>query len=443
MRLLKVLLPLFAIILMVACNDEPYSCGSEPISAPDNGIAKLSEEARSLALEAMQWFGEPRSRSNGYAIDESSIESLIANDSRSSECDTLFQIINFQDSAGYAIVGNIGGRKQLLAAVNGGHLSLNDNNLPVQDAILLESARRYAVSVPIDTSRRTWPNDGLYQTKTVIDTLSKECVEPLIGLHWGQSGMYGEYCPLYVAGCFPVAVGQMMAYFRPQGKFSYTYKNADIPFEYINWDEINMHKGGGHNENQCPEEVHRTIPRILREIGERCEADYEKRPFAAGVATEKIRPTLSDVLPNCSNSPIMNFSYSSMMNTFKEGGIILILGNLIDYTAEKPEPDGHAWLAEGYRFYDLRYRFLRKPKDLHSAWGYEEPWEVLEEKRYKECYIYYNMGFEGKGDRFVLSDLNLEIMNNHGTYNPGAFHYNNGPFDYYGCDMQLISVKKQ
>lgn len=153
---------------MGSCSDDPQPGLHEFSTQQDNSEAELSQEARSLALEAMQWFGESRSRSNGFVIDEASTESFITNDSRSSECDTLFQIINFQDSAGYAIVGDIGGRKQLLAAVNGGHLSLSDTDLPVQDVILLESARRYSVSIPRDTNKTIGiGNDVLYQTKAV------------------------------------------------------------------------------------------------------------------------------------------------------------------------------------------------------------------------------------------------------------------------------------
>lgn len=429
---------------MSSCGDDPQPGLHEFSTQQGNSEAELSQEARSLALEAMQWFGESRSRSNGFVIDEASTESFITNDSRSSECDTLFQIINFQDSAGYAIVGDIGGRKQLLAAVNGGHLSLSDTDLPVQDAILLESTRRYVVTRPRDSiGIGGTGTEVMYQTKTVIDTLSKECVEPLIGLHWGQTLYSGELCYNFTAGCFPVAVGQMMAYFKPGGKFYYTYPNAEIPFEYINWEEINMHKGWGIFETMCPESVHATLPRIMREIGHRANADYYSRPLETSVKPKDFRTTISSVLPNCTNSVITDFSVSAVKNILKNRGIALVLGTL-QTSANDTVAEGHVWLAEGYRFYNLKYQMLRKPKDLHSAWGYEEPWEVIEEKIYNECYIYYNMGFDGKGDRFVLSDLDLQIMNNHGYYDGGPYHNNySGPFHYFGYNLQYISVNKK
>lgn len=392
----------------------------------------MNSEACALAFEAMQWFGDSRSRANDCVIDENAIESFIINDSRSSECDTLFQIINFQDSAGYAIVGNVDGRKQLLAAVKGAHLSLSDDNLSVQDAILLETAKRYVVTRPRDTLGIDRPGlDIKYRTKSVIDTLFKQCVEPRIGLHWGQNGMYGTECYNFIAGCTPVAIGQMMAYFRPSGRLYYTYPGAQLPYEDLNWSAINMHKGAGIRETTCPDGVHETIPRLLREIGQRCKADYLNKGTKVG--SNDIRPALSNLLPNCTNSAISNFTVTSVKDAIVDGGIVLVFG---EFETGSPDDLPHTWLAEGVRFFKLRYRFMRTPADEYPAWGSEEKWEVVEERIYNECYIYYNMGFEGKGDRYVLSDLDNQIMHNSGTYNGVSFSFT-------GYNMNYIKVKRQ
>ena len=142
---------LAASLFFVACERS-----SEMTSAPEVATPKITRsskisisEAIEIAMEGLSMLDDTKTRSQQRVVDPSNIEAYVRPSTRSGAADTLFYVVNFADSAGFAIIAaDPAASPQLLAVAESGSYSPN--------GIFEDDNRRYG---DIREDKRPFPED--------------------------------------------------------------------------------------------------------------------------------------------------------------------------------------------------------------------------------------------------------------------------------------------
>ena len=221
-------------LMTTACADRDW----EPTTDTENPAATQSVRQRTLdeALAyADEWFAqmdEP-TRSEGRRV--RNVEYVRSTTrTRAGDTDTLMYLVNYEDNAGFALLGRPATSKAIYAISEEGSLEMSDTVYNKPLALFMASAREDAqISLPNSlTIPGTPPWDKLIHPQRLV-----RWVHPLLPENvskWSQEAPYNRDCPDVdgkkgVVGCGLLAVGMLMAYYKYPKKLG----NLNLDWENI------------------------------------------------------------------------------------------------------------------------------------------------------------------------------------------------------------------
>lgn len=162
--------------------------------------------------------------------------------------DTLMYIVNISGNNGYVLVGSYCDRMEVVAYIEEGNLLPYDSIENPGFRQYLEKLGGYLGYPPFPDTALTnpplpfFPNDPPSCGFGSIDSL----YPPILTTKWGQSEPFNNYCynsigEKCVAGCTPVAIGQIIAVFRPSTTYNgHTYLWDDMLSGYVPTNEAGI-----------------------------------------------------------------------------------------------------------------------------------------------------------------------------------------------------------
>lgn len=311
----------------------------------------------------------------------------------------ILHVVNFADSMGYALVTTARCNHPVLMMVDCGTYNEDEaNNVPGFN--LMFSAVKNTAAIIGDTIKRgeiTLPDHK--KNIEIIDTLAYYNYPLSLELDWGQRHPEGEECSNGLSGCVPTAILMSMAHLKSPSTITYTYLTNPIT-ENLNWEVIRLHKGTEDFSNTCSGLTHETIARICRQIGEIGNADYSKSTETS-IATYRIPGLTRYFLPNHIVSDFVDYFGRSICNNLTLGGITILDGRKYDHYQNEVPDIGHAWIADGGKYVEIRYR--RYLVDSFVTHDYEYFGTLVEEVYDSYGMIHHNFGKYGEHNCYISS----------------------------------------
>lgn len=346
------------LITLVACEAELETENANSFGEANgltrSGLTISPEEAAAQAIEfrnsLVQGNGLTRSSNQDkavasvYAWRSSDIAPKASTRSTASDLlpDTLLYIVNFEDSCGYALVSANEVVPGVMAYIEEGSLSPNQDIVnPGFQNFLSGIGKFIGDSIKaISDSLKYHDKDSILQfTKNdTTPVLYRDyyrtvlSVGPLLSTKWGQYGPYNRECPIdakgrrSLAGCVAIAIAQVAAYYRNPSSY-----NGHI----YNWDAI-LHN----SEVRATDSIaSQSVAELIHDIGELVEMKY----------SSEVSTAYFDSIHCCLDAFNYHYFYNNTaltdFPTIKND-----IGNLcpviIDGTKYNTEI-GHAWVIDG------------------------------------------------------------------------------------------------
>lgn len=284
------------------------------------------------------------------------------------DTDTLFYVVNFSDSCGFAIASADKNDTPVLALVENGNYTYNENdsvnpgfeafiNAIIENKII----QRASLSVmPEDPFGSGGSGGGSYHPDKF------EVMSPLLKTRWGQGYPYNTYCSNCPTGCVITAVSQICSYLQTPKNISYQY-NSEFGQATMNWEKINQECSQNNGIPLSPD-TREQVARMMRFWGITFEAEYSSTSTSAdsGDAVEKMRKNFGFNVTGLSD-----YNIDNVIKDLKCGNkIILMRGNGRYYHVAlvvRNYVDGHAWVVDGYID---QVKNNQESKYIHCNWGW-------------------------------------------------------------------------
>lgn len=370
-----------------------------------SSTTRTAAEAIAIAQQAVG-NEETNGRSQRSVAGLSAVKPIITHTSRS-ESDTLLYVVQYDDNRGFALISAPQNVDPIMAVIDDGcfdspETSENEafmNALELTKGyIVAKAASPYGFIDPIKPPIR--PIDPIPAYR--VDSITPRPKVVHMKTKWSQGSYESAYCPNKVAGCGPVALAQILAFYETPSSMTYTFTDRDKNSETLDWTKIKTHLRSDLDDIMhsylcsATDEVHKTVGRIIRQIGHLANATYEK-DGGTSINIQGALNVLTKYFPN--KSPRIT-KYGSGSSLFD--GLLSTAPKRVAYIRGTDKRDGvdygHAWVADGtwrvgtlYRVYD--YNSETKTYDYSYSYGKQS------------CYIHYNWGLYGNCDGFFLTDI--------------------------------------
>lgn len=377
---------LIAAMLFASCsNDESVPTAQTP---PENPYKVTPEEAKNAVMEFLDAFDQsdltrsssPRNILNIKALRNYAASTRSTLGENTLDLDTLMYVVNFSDSAGYALVAADKRTTPILAIIESGNYDFSNLDQEENEGFLmfLEQAidRTEADIREYDETQETVNTRA---TTSKGWTLSSR-VHPILKTKWGQGNAYeqnsyGKYCPNKVAGCTPIAIVQIMSHYQTIKQFSWTGDNNTVHNVTINWDRVmqdNQNRGGKLNAHYTPESMNE-IAHLARYVGIKTNAKYR---FDNDVLKNSTGVDPDDAvkwLNKHSGLIAKDWEYyneSKIIDAIKGGDPVFALGyshKTKAWIKKRRYKNGHAWVYDGYVTAEKNGK---KHNMVHCNWGW-------------------------------------------------------------------------
>ena len=413
---------------------EESSLNYRALFSTDHKIGE--DEAKELALNASSLFaGDGNGLKSGRARTIGDIRALRSEETtlRSGSedevliPDTLAYVCNFADSAGFAIIcadDRVG--CPILACVDNGTLGEDTDNPGL--AIFLDNAQ---VFMRNSIAKFEMEKDSLLEVakqripETDSVTLKRKLtgnyyylkgnvkVGPLLRTEWAQSGdPYNNLmkdCPSNIsshapAGCWAVAIGQLMAYYKYPTGFMRRTSRGDIGVR-LDWDEITKKKDADSLRQQSYKDQ---VSLLLYEIGFRIGMNWQCD--GSGASSDDVIKYMESTGYGGCGKFAYNFEFirKNLLDSYRPAcmsGYQIRRNKFIGYSYS----DGHAWIVDGYAAVVAdHYSYVI---DLSTGMCKETYVNTV----LRQKYLHVNWGWGGS---------------NNGYYAEGCFDTKEGDFDY-------------
>jgi len=269
------------------------------------------------------------------------VDKISVPESRSGDSDTLMYAIDLDDNQGFVLIAGPADMSPLLAVIESGSYNdpENTNNSGYQYYI---SETKSAIAKSIDGTRiPITPQPMPYWT---VDSINYK-YKPIINLCWGQGWPENQFSPNKIAGCVPLATAMIMAVLEQPKTMSYNFSNKDISSETIDWVSLKKHASStfAHDPSdkyisehlsycQSSSDNHKTLARIIRQIGEICNANY------TGIDN-------TNVIDSQAFNGIKG--YLRGIDSKESSTSRALFSDLSKYQIALVYSSGHAWVADG------------------------------------------------------------------------------------------------
>lgn len=396
---------LFVTIFFISnCSDITDSFVT-PDGQFSHGTFRDLESAKMWAQESMQLLGpETKGANSQRTIDSYHLVTRPTTKSGSDNIDSLFYVFNFADNKGFAIISAIIGSDPILAVTESGHFVPGETT-GVGGFDIYYRGLTERMPSRIDHDPYSW-----YEYIMLGDSLSRD-----VGVKWGQSSIYGMYCPNGIAGCAPTAIAQIFAYHQHPSSFFTTcamgndFSQGDSVS--LDWTSIRNHVTNHVSFLPCTPH-HNNIGALLREIGAQALTSYNSNGS-------------STYLSACSNAfDYFDYDYTDAQAPSKMAlkvalvnfGPVFMFGGFYDNSNQW---NGHFWVADGYK----DYRYYR---DKYEIAGLGSSPIITEHVLIREAHcLHINWGWNGNCDGYF----------NFGVYDTDNAEQYDGAHPSYGANF--------
>ncbi|MBD9134678.1 MAG: hypothetical protein EGP73_07435 [Alistipes indistinctus] len=412
-------------LLFLACVIVLFGCAKNDGISPDSddtqpkqnyepiGRVLTADQVKSLALQIPADYSTDRAtRSAAKRIKEivpfgqtvwgTRVRTKSADADPTAEAIKDIYIVNYEDSAGFAIVSADNRLPDVLAYSDKGTLSENEN-LPegvkmflaaLPDYARIEAARTDSLIAAKNRSLDSLPDpDGYYRLNPRHEWGPKMYFtdNPVIKTQWGQDRPFNEEAPIIngvraKAGCVPVAIAQITSYHGTPVR-AYDYNNIELGIYYnLNWPILANCLTGDDVFNAY---MNKPVAVYLRWIGGLCNANYGTvETTAADDSPQNVFKTFG-----YSYKSIGPYEFKSLCLSIRRKQPAYLCGRSPDNSK------GHAWVADGvkcweqnyyliYDLYDANMNFVRTETVYDGVTGH------------LDTHIYCNWGVNGTYDGF-------------------------------------------
>ncbi|MBO7548008.1 MAG: C10 family peptidase [Bacteroidales bacterium] len=368
-------------LLAVSCSREYFPAhddGPAPTTPYRYGI-RSAGEAVSIAQESLDRFYPGTKSEKGKEV--SCIIPYVSASTKGTASDTLFYIVNFGENEGFALINTDPAVAPLLVITEEGHYEGRETentgfNL-YMDNLVTQLSSRFSggpILPPIDYN--------------YLDTLRYTDTQktPLLQSAWGQNGPFAELTPNhYPAGCTPIAIGQIMAYYQHPDTVQLKYPGASPSYITPAW--ANMAAHNSHDTEQCS--ICLMNARFIREVGRRLQTLYGTQ---SGTTMDGVDQGL----------PALGYTHSAASSYSPQNVLAAVDLNrpVLAFASFQGSNGGHTWVIDGYQFQDRSidyYRFVSFNLDgsLNLVYGGHD-----EETCY---YFHFNLGQGGEYNGYYIS----------------------------------------
>lgn len=331
------------------------------------------------------------SRSGQFNLTRKAVVPIIGNQTRGAS-DTLIYAVNYPNDNGYLIVSADKTTEPILAMIDNGSFDasrLNQNDgleyfVNCANEYVKSSRVKYLDSIPD------------YRMEYYRDTIKSVSVSnPKLEVNWNQSWPENIYCPNKVAGCVPVAIAQVLSYFKPELTINLTFDGRPCNTLKINWDELLTHRQSTFFTNPTQREIdnhmancsnnygwHQNLAALIRQIGEWSKSSY--KPYATSTQSNNAWSTCNNLLPQQSKTYI---SGTGFYNELTKGGIALISG-------VSGEEEGHAWVLDGTGSIEYEYWTYYSYNPITGQYG------SCDHNKTVSQYVHCNWGWGGQDNGY-------------------------------------------
>ena len=238
--------------------------------------------------------------------------------------------------------------------------------------------------------------------KITIENLG--AVAPMLTTHWTQDYPFNDKCDGCNAGCVPIAIAQMMAYWGyPKTGYDWNLmRNNDImnSVVYRHNKKIPL---SAQEKNYVAQ-----VAKLVRFIGDGCKADYhtpstsDKGGYGKGTVKNNQIISFLRSVNLTSQRNMMDYSFSSVVDAIRYGRPVLFTG------VESKTGNGHAWVADGYlkRIYTkevvYKYCIVEQYDDGSIGTRFEDIPTVT---RYNYNFLSFKWGWLGTDDGYYQTTL--------------------------------------
>lgn len=380
------------LVLMASCQDKEDEMVMKGNNEPSGSCYRVSalystkhtipvEEAEKNALQMMEnLYGSGNGLKSGHKRAVENVQVITKAKSSLKSCnsqlpDTLAYVVSFADSAGFSIV-SADDRvvAPVLACVEKGSFSDGAEIPGLQ--LMIQKAQNYVAASIEDFEEHKDACLSYLQTLDEIPTESKSLKAttdakkgPYLTTRWAQGSPYNVYCPQCtncgknksVVGCFPVAMGQLMAYHK-----------RGLNLNENTWKLVCLNTAPGAFELQRRYALYQT----LYKIGLQNEAEYRCDDCGGTLAgltwtSKNGGPWRCEWLEsNGYNATRYSYSWNRLKKLLDKGPVLM---------EGKSKQGGHAWVADGYQVlnFALPLFFASNGKVrtvsqyyVHNNWGW-------------------------------------------------------------------------
>lgn len=423
----KHLLPIVLLGVMSSCADKEENEPMKNVEEQEGSFYRISslkstshtismEEAERNAKEAMAMLcSEGNSLKNASVNKVDNVIVIHTPKSRlksanSSIPDTLAYVVNFADSAGFALVSaDDRVPYQVLACLDNGSYS-EDNDNPnlnymmamsqqyIQNSIIDFEANKEACLSFLETS------DEPQTTTNQLKSSYTEIKGPYVTTKWGQGSPYNGLVKCTkeagctknaVTGCCPTALAQLMTYY-------------EWPAKRFPWALLK-------NENNVNQRIARLVytQQLMAWIGNELGAEYGHSSTSAGIPFYvSNNESINNTSPWLTEQGYDNKKYAYSWNTLKgllDKGPVLMQGDR--------DGGGHAWVTDGYKHIHYTIPIV-----------YSTPAGKKTTTANADIYFaHHNWGWDGKNNGYFLKDCfdvaNASQFDNTSISNDQKYNY--------------------
>lgn len=321
---------------------------------------------------------------------------------KNSNSDTLLYLVNYQDNAGFALLGADERMSDIYAISPEGHLEYSDTIGFTPLKVFIDNAESHAKAALL--------SDSPISSNIKVSIVAKYKIDPLITSDnrlWDQQSPYNTYCKTPLGkqsypGCLAVALGEYLAFHQWPSSyngfiFSWRLINGNIRVD--------------------------AVAKFFRRLGDADLLNVAYSLNSGDADSNRIRPSLEQLGYNIDDAyfdiPLTNNyqKFKSAMNSNNTHIPVLMTGFTYDNNFNRL---GHAWIVDGLvervirRVNTITHMVTELPTAplLHIIWGWKG--------RYNGYYAIYQTEGSIGNDRIDREDYE----NKNDSILPGGYHFN-------------------
>ncbi|MBB6276392.1 C10 family peptidase [Porphyromonas circumdentaria] len=352
----KLFLKMFALLSMVSV----FSCAKkDPTASFENQKnVDTSIEENALQLYTELYSSKMRQGQPVKVKDVSLIETLNFRSEDSDKPNVDVCVVNFQDDKGFVIMTK-GDVETPIAIVDAGNFEPKREQRLTIDSVLWGVIDQSIVDIMLNYEKQKKHQIFVNRGYKVV-----ELIEPKLKTALRQKGAYFyPYRPADVAGCVPVALAQILTYYKT---ITWPIKNR-----LINWAKIEeeSYRNGGEMGSDSPEETRTDLNEVLWWIGLNSGAHYAKYKTSTNSSRALKLMTRNGFI---ANTGMYEYTVNQVRSGLLENKLTYMHGArseryFIFHSWSWPD-GGHAWVVDGYA--KLRDKENKETEMVHINWGW-------------------------------------------------------------------------